>query len=693
MRKVLISLIIIFLLFPFQGLTEKKSIKELPPRFIKWLKEEVVYIITQTEKDVFLQLETDRERELFIEAFWKHRDPTQGTPENEFKKEHSRRINYANYNLGRGVPKPGWKTDRGRIYIILGEPRDIERIVGETEIYNAEIWFYQGLAKYGLPPGFNLVFYQKGGVGEYVLYSPLADGPQALMTSYFGDQADYLAAFRTLKKINPSLAQVSLSLIPGESAPFGRPSLASDMLLQNIYKVPQKNLKDRYAEKFLMYKDIVEVDYTANYIDNDHSVKILKDPSGIYFVHYVVELMRFSVQQYEDKYSTHLKVNGNVSDLEGKTIDQYERSISVELNETEAKNIFYRPFDLYDMFPLIPGTYRFSIIVKNEVSKEFTTLEKDIIIPGDDSTLKMSSLVLGYKMEHHPSKSNRLAPFKIGPDQIYHQPKQIFHPQDKLFLAFQILGLTSDLEQRGQLRFAFIKGNEPFLSLTKKVNEYQDRMNFIQEFSLQKFPPGYYRINVILLDNDHEVLLEGENFEITSATILPRPWVHSKTLSPPDDPAYSFILGRQFFSKGEIDKARVKFETAYQKKPDYLDYAVGLARAYFALKNYTKTKQILLSFKNLDEIPYQVYFLLGKSHQALGELDQAVSFYNEAISHFGINMYLLNSLGECYYRLGAEDEALAAWEKSLEINPNQPEIEKRVKVIKESREMPIWRAM
>lgn len=163
---------------------------------------------------------------------------------------------------------------------------------------------------------------------------------------------------------------------------------------------------------------------------------------------------------------------------------------------------------------------------------------------------------------------------------------------------------------------------------------------------------------------------------------MPRPWVHSKTLAPSDDPIYSFILGRQFFSKGEIDKARIKFETAYQKKPDSLDYAVGLARTYFALKNYTKTKQILLSFKNLDEIPYQVYFLLGKSHQALGELDQAVSFYNEAISHFKINMYLLNSLGECYYRLGSEDEALAAWGKSLEINPNQPEIKKKVKAIK-----------
>ena len=502
------------------------------------------------------------------------------------------------------------------------------------------------------------------------------------MTSYFGDQVDYLAAFRTLKKINSNLANVSLTLIPGESARYGRPSLASDVLLQNIYRVPQKELKDRYAEKFLMYKNIVEVDYTANYIDNDHSVKVLKDPSGIYFVHYVVELMKFSVQQYENKYSTHLKVNGNVSDLEGKTIYQYEGSISVELNEVELKNITYRPYDFYDMFPLLPGTYRFSVIVKNEVSKEFTTLEKDIIIPEDDSTLKMSSLVLGYKLDHVPSKANKLAPFKIGLDQIYHQPKKIFHPQDKLFLVFQILGLTSDLEQRGKLKFEFIKGDEQFLSLTKKVNEYRDRINFIEVFPLQNFSPDYYRVQVTLLDDDHEVLFEGERFEITAASALPRPWVQSKTLSSPDDPVYSFILGRQLFSKGEIDKARVKFETAYQKRPDSLDYALGLARAYFALKNYDKTKQTLLSFKDLEEIPYQVYFLLGKSHQALGEFDQAVSFYNEAISHFGINIYLLNSLGECYYRLGSRDEALAAWEKSLEINPNQPEIEKRVKAIK-----------
>jgi GWxTD domain-containing protein len=126
---------LIFILFPFDvfGIIPTE---ELPLKYKKWLEEEAVYIISSLEKDVFLQLVTDRERELFIEAFWKHRDPTPGTPENEFKTEHYCRISYANRYFARAVPKPGWKTDRGRMYILLGEPTDIERFIGETQIYN-----------------------------------------------------------------------------------------------------------------------------------------------------------------------------------------------------------------------------------------------------------------------------------------------------------------------------------------------------------------------------------------------------------------------------------------------------------------------------------------------------------------------------------------------------------------------------
>lgn len=655
----------------------------LSPRFKIWLKEEVCYIITPLEKEVFLQLQTDRERDFFIEAFWKHRDPTSGTPENEFKEEHYRRINYANHHFGRDGPWPGWKTDRGRIFIILGEPRGIDHYTGDTQICNTEVWFYQGLTQYGLPSGFNLVFFQKDGVGEYVLYSPSADGPQALLTSYYGDQADYVQAFQTLRKINPSLAKVSLSLIPGESS-YGHPSLASDMLIQNIHTVPQKELKDNYAQKFLAYKDIVEVEYSANYIDNDSSIKILQNPLGVYFVHYVVEIMKFSLQQYQDKYSTHFKINGNVSDSEGKTIYQYEGSISVELDEDQLKSIAYKPFDIYDMFPLTAGFYKFSVIIKNEVSKEFTTLEKDIIIPEDDSALGMSSLVLGYKMEQASPETQNLKAFKLGSFQILHQPKNLFRPQDTLFLAFQITGLSSDLRQRGQLKYEFFKGDEPFLNFTQKVSQQYERgVNFGHEFSLQEFPPDYYRLHVGLWDGEQEILSEEENFGISSISDFPRPWIHTKTLPPPDHPVYSFLLGKQLFSKGNINKAQAKLEEAFQKKPDSLDFALSLAQVYFVQKKHHQVKQVLMAFSDVSEVPYQLYLLLGKSHQALGEFDQAIALYNKALSQYGINLDLLNSTGECYYRLGIWDKALAAWEKSLEINDRQPDIKKKVNILKQ----------
>ncbi|MEE9500910.1 MAG: GWxTD domain-containing protein, partial [Candidatus Aminicenantaceae bacterium] len=98
----------------------------------KWIKEEAVYIITPKERAVFNKLETDKERDMFIGEFWRHRDPTPGTPRNEFKEEHHRRIDYANERFGGTTPFDGWATDRGKFYIMLGEPVYIERYVNSN---------------------------------------------------------------------------------------------------------------------------------------------------------------------------------------------------------------------------------------------------------------------------------------------------------------------------------------------------------------------------------------------------------------------------------------------------------------------------------------------------------------------------------------------------------------------------------
>jgi len=659
---------------------------KLPPRYQKWLDEEVIYIITPMEKEVFLQLKTDRERDLFIEAFWKHRDPTPSNEENEFKNEHYRRINYANHFFGRGSPIAGWRTDRGRVYILLGEPNDIQRLEGKSATYPSEIWFYQGKVELGLPPGFNLVFFQQGGVGDYKLYSPLRDGPQALMTSYYGDPVDYLSAYQQLREYEPTLADVSLSLIPGEeSASLGRPSLSSDLLLQRVEMAPLRQVEERYAQKFLQYKDIVEVEYTANYINSDSQVKVIKEPSGMYFVHYALEPERLSVNLYENKYYTTLKVNATVRDSAGKIIFQFEKSIPLDFDEEKMRGVSRQPMNILDMFPLIPGNYKLSILVKNEASKEFTSVEKNIIIPQEEG-LQMSSLLLGYKVIKVEPKSNKLKPFQLGSRQVYSQPNRVFVKGDTLFVAFQIHGLSQDFKQNGEVKFVFLREGQEFRTTSYKIAQFSDLPNFVEAFPLMDFLPAHYRIQVSLLAEGREVLSESEEFDVTHLEAIPRPWFHSKILPESEDPVYAYLIGTQLFNSGKIEEARDNLERAYQGKPDSVDFAMNLARVYMAMADYKKIESILLPFLNQEKpAEYELYFLLGRAYKNMGELAKAVEIFEKAISHYGLNVNILNIIGECYFQLGRTSEARVVWEKSLEINPDQPQIRKNVDSLKEKK--------
>src|SRR6266849_2011135 len=140
--------------------SNKQLYKELGDQYKNWLDEDVTYIITPEERQAFLQLSTNEEREQFIEQFWLRRDPTPDSPENEFKEEHYRRIAYTNEHFSSGLP--GWKTDRGRIYIMWGPATEIESHPaggayqrpteeggGETSTYPFETWRYRYLEGIG----------------------------------------------------------------------------------------------------------------------------------------------------------------------------------------------------------------------------------------------------------------------------------------------------------------------------------------------------------------------------------------------------------------------------------------------------------------------------------------------------------------------------------------------------------------
>ncbi len=685
MRKLFVILLTLVLFFSY---SETKSNKEdLPERYKEWLEKEVVYIIGPREKEVFLQLETDRERDLFIEAFWKHRDPTPGTPDNEFKNEHYRRINYVNHFFGRTTPKPGWKTDRGRIYIILGEPNDIQRFEGKTMTYPSEVWFYQGKTHLGLPPGFNLVFYQHAGTGEYRIYSPVKDGPQALMTSYYGDPVDYVAAYEALKEHEPVLADVSISLIPGESsAYFGRPSLSSDLLIQKVEMTPVRLIEEKYAQKFLEYKDIVEVEYSANYIDNESMIKVVKEPTGIYFVHYAIEPERLSVNEYQNRYSTSLKLNGTVSDIEGKIIHQFEKDITLNLDQEQMRNVSRRPLSIRDIFPLVPGNYKVSILLKNEASKEFTSLERNLVIPAEGTALQMTSPLLGYNINKRTAGDQRIKPFCLGTNQLYFQSNRVFLRNDNLIIAFQIHGLTPAIKERGELKFTFFKMGEEFRSLIRKFDQYPELPNIIDTFSLGDFSPSHYRVQASVLSDGQEILSDSEDFDITHSESIARSWIYTKLMPPSQDPIYTYLLGTQLFNLDRIDEAKDHLEEAFHKRPDFLDFALNLSRIYLRLGEFKKIDEVLAPFlERLETPPYELLFIMGRTNQSLGKLDRAIELFDQAVASFGININLLNSIGECYFQLGKPQEALVVWEKSLEINPNQPQIKKNVEALKEKK--------
>lgn len=672
----------LIVLFSFNAERKEKSIKSLPSHYKNWLEKDAKYIMTPKEKEIFLQLKTDKERDIFIEAFWKQRDPTPGTPENEFKEEHYRRIAYANEYFGRETTRPGWQTDRGRIYILLGPPLDIGRYEGESFVYPARIWSYQGKPQYGLPSHFNLVFFKRKGIGEYVLYSPAQDGPASLLINYKGDPSNIAAAYQQLRKFDSRLAETSISLIPGESTSFGHPSLASDTLINRIYSVPEKTVDWKYAEALLKFKDIIEVDYSANYIRSESVVMVIQDASGIFFVHYSIEPEKLSLLSYEGKYSINFELNGIVTDLNGNVIFQYEKTLPINFSEDQIEDVGKTSIVFQDMIPLIGGDYKFSMLLKNTVSKEFTSFESDISIPQSLSYLQMSPLLLGYKLKRVASEQNVTKPFKVGNFQIACQAGNTFHPKEDLIIFFQIRGLSNVLRDKGMIKFTFYRKDEEFLTSMKNIKEINSN-NILEEFSLQNFPPDYFSIKVSILDDKNkEILYEKKEFEVTPLADLPRPWIVSKVTPASRKIEYSYILGSQSAKKGSMQEAEKFLEKAYKEKPTSLNYALSYGQLLFKKKEYLKAKKILIPFSEDPKKNYQSLSLLGACCQALEEYEEAISFYKEYLAHAGTNLNILNSIGECYYRLGNIREALIAWEKSLEINPNQENLKRNINRLK-----------
>ena len=685
MKKTLLAVMLVVMSLPGAGLSAPpgKSVKDLPQNYRKWLEEEVVYIITPKEKEVFLKLENDRERELFIEAFWKQRDPNPNTPENEFKKEHFRRITYANQWYGRDTPGPGWRSAMGRIYIMLGEPNQIEKFENLTEVFPIHIWFYEGKLEYGLPNAFNVVFFKPEGDAEWKLYTPIKYGPQALLIQYAGDQTDYVEAYRQLMGIEPSIASVSLSLIPGEtSLAMPSPSIASEILIQSkIPSAPREKVKDAYAENFYKYKDTVGVEYTANYIDNDFSASVIRDASGMSFVHYLIEPRKLSLEGNENRFYTTLQVNVLVSDSKGLPVYQDEKSVPIELDGAQIDKIKGRLFSFQDLFPLVAGTYRVNVLVKNQVSKEFTSAEARVTVPEAPGP-GLEPLVLANRILENSSYKGMSKPYLVRDVQLVPSPRNDFARSETLHVFFQVAGMTEALKAGGSLRFTIGDDTTTAYTATKPLSSYATAPDIFEAIPLASITPAIYMLRVALLDpQGQELGMREAQFFISLANTLPRPFVMSLPLPPAGDPLFGNIIGNQLLNKKEFAKAGPLLERAYKADPSSARYALDYSKWLLASSDPAAVLRVGDPFM---KGPRRADFtgIMGQASQARGDCESAITYYQEYTTRFGTNINVMNSIGECLLKLGRNQEALAIWEKSLELSPNQERIRKLVESMK-----------
>jgi len=674
MKRVTLFFLLFFSLIAISifAQSEKDQIKRLPPQYQNWLSRDVVYIITPLEREVFLKLETDREREVFISAFWKQRDPNPNFPENAYKKEHYRRLEYADKFFGKDSPGPGWRTDQGRIYITLGEPKSTEQFINETELCPTIIWFYQGMGAYGLPDSFSVVFFKEDGVGEFILYTPVRFGPATLLRNYEGDRALSRDAYNQLVEVQPKVAEISLTLIPGE--PLGQPSITSEMLVrEKIPQAPQKKVNNIYAAKFLKYRGVVEIEYADNYVDNSSQFNVFQDRSGHFFLHYLIEPKRLSFDHYENEYFTNLDLSGNISDKKGKMITQIKRKLPLRLSKDMMEKIKDKLFSLQDVIPVVPGDYRLSLIVKNSAGMEFTSVEKDISI-SQPLQPSLSPLLLGNRKTVLENAALTKA-YSFNSIQILPSPRNDFLTSDDLNLFFQVYADRRVLKD-GFVEFSLLSKETQVWSQMKPLQEYPALPDVLETIPLKDFSHAYFTVKVRLLDKDKKELAAGqEQFYITPQAQLPRPWVVSQPIAGYG--AILYELARQNFEIGKQAQSRVLFEEAIKMDGNNAPLVLDFCKLLMQMKDDARATELALPMLK-DKQRTEFALILGQLSQKREAYDEAISYYADFLTHFGAQPEIFNRIAECYIGLELPEEALKAWKKSLETDPRQTEVKKRV---------------
>ncbi|GMR24175.1 MAG: hypothetical protein BMS9Abin37_2688 [Acidobacteriota bacterium] len=653
----------------------------------KWLEEDVRYIITERERELFLSLETRDERARFITAFWAKRDPNRTTPENEFRDEHYRRIDYTNEFLGRESFLPGWRTDRGRYYIILGEPRAIQRFYGNNALKEAELWFFQGQEGRGLPAFFYLLFFKRDEVGDFRLYHPLLDGPASLLRGTdISAATDNLVAVARLEEIDSELAQASLSLDAGEPPDFltGRAAIGVDALLARIEDSPKRAINTDYIDAWTEYGKRVSAEYSFNFVPSRHLFAVMEGPEETPIVHYSIELdptsFGLETDEHQSKFYTTLDVTVEATHSDGTLVHSTARSTFIELTAHQVAEIQTAPVAYQDDFPLVPGSYTISVIARNRALKNYTVAEADLEIPEYVPT---KPAIVDVILCHDATVSaegveNEVRTFQLGGVRLEPATGNIFAIGDTV-TVFAQAHAAPDGPDGTRTQFDLVSGDDVLDSDTGAPTG---------ELSTLGLVSGDYQVRVQLVGTNGAVVAEKRvGLTLSPRTHVPRPaFVYRRGFNTKAPGLLALVRGDQLWRLSRFEDAQEAFEAAVAAgNPNLPQAHWKLATAYLRTGEAERAMTLLAPLEEHFPDQFEVVAGLGLGFYLEGNYEKTVGYLERATRIRSPDTSILNALGDSHQRLGDEEKARHYFERSLELDPTQDAVSKRLARMETSR--------
>lgn len=653
------------------------NVKDLDQPYRDWL-DLVDYIIAPIEKETFFKLTNNRDRDSFINLFWKLRDPTGGTPENEFKEEHIKRFQYANRYFKYGTPLPGWKTDRGKMYILLGPPVEVNEIASKSDIYPTLIWDYYGGPAKGLPTAFNIVFYKRSGAGDYVLYVPAIDGPAALLISNISqvDPFDYEKIYEKLHESEPAVADICLSLIPGEDMSSLSPSLQSNILISQIYELPKRNINASYAKNFLSYKGIVETSVMTDYINLKTDLYVLREPLlDMNMVHFALRPERISVDYAADADKFYFNYNLIVVLKKGEdVVMEYTKNFPFYYNRDELDEKISNGIIISDYFPVIEGDYKLTAVLQNSVNKEVSYYEQPIRtgIPAASSTRVFGPLI-SYQATPTEKKAGFSA-FTVMGVPIKIDPQRTFGLTEPLYATFYVDPGADKKKARAEMEVVCQDETRPYAKLYSfELAPGEKYYTFTQNLEQLKY--GNYVVKIRVLGEGNTILdAKEKDFMVSPLATVPHPPLASKLLKSENHFLLYMMLANQYENIKNNERAGEYYEKALALNASYPLLVKAYAAFLLNRGNYERMLAIVENIKDQPKEAFDYHTLKGKALYHREKYREAIRELLEANKIYDSDAAVLNTLGFCFIRLGDIEEAGRALAASLVVNQDQQDI-------------------